>query len=138
MHNHKIRLCFVPDPKFQEQLLRYPGKQEIDKPKSQHSIYQKGFNMIYCNPVPIANASSLDRQSVEEALAAFSKAVIDLTALGKNMTIKIGVVQINVNNRNLTFSYNKQFEDSLNNTEYEKQMKKSLKETKSHWTDSYQ
>ena len=26
LHNHKIRRCFVPDPKLQEQLLRYPGK----------------------------------------------------------------------------------------------------------------
>ena len=74
--------------------------------------------MVFCNAVPIANACSLDRQAVEESLAAFSKAVIDLTALGKNMTIKIGVLQINVNNRNLTYTYNKQFEDSLNNTEY--------------------
>ena len=53
------------------------------------------------------------------------------------MCIKIGVATINVNNRNLTYSFNKQFEAGLNNTEYEKQMKKSLKETKSHWTDSY-
>ena len=83
--------------------------------------------MIFCNPVPIANACSLDKQAVEQSLAAFSKAVIDLTALGKNMTIRIGMVQININNRSLTYSYNKQFEDSLNNTEYEKHMKKSLK-----------
>lgn len=54
MHNHKIRPCFVPDPKLQAMLLRYPGKEELSKPKSQHSIYQKGFNMIYCNAVPIA------------------------------------------------------------------------------------
>lgn len=64
-HNHKIRPCFVPDPQLVEQLIRYPGKEEITKPKSQHSIYQKGFGMIYCNPVPIANSCSLDKLTVE-------------------------------------------------------------------------
>lgn len=83
--------------------------------------------MIFCNAAPISNACSLDRQAVEDSLAAFAKAVIDLTSLGRNMVIKIGVATININNRNMTFSFNKQFESSLNNTEYEKQMKKSLK-----------
>jgi hypothetical protein len=46
-------------------------------------------------------------------------------------------LKIKIVNRNLTYTYNKQFEESLNHTEYEKQMKKSLNETKSHWTTSY-
>lgn len=29
MHNHKNRACFVPDKTLQEQLIRYPGKEEI-------------------------------------------------------------------------------------------------------------
>ena len=61
MHNHKIRPCFVADKLLFEQLIRRPGKEEIDKPKSQHSIYQKGFSMIYCNPVPIANSCYIDK-----------------------------------------------------------------------------
>lgn len=84
-HNHKIRPCFVADKQLCEQLIRHPGKEEISKPKSQHSVYQKGFGMIYCNPVPIANSCSLDKQTVEDALKAFAKAVSDLTSLGKTM-----------------------------------------------------
>ena len=90
MHNHKNRPCFVADKQFVEQLIRYPGKEEITKPKSQHSIYQKGFGMIYCNPVPIANSCSIDKETVQDALNAFAKAVCDLTSLGKTMKIKLG------------------------------------------------
>ena len=85
MHNHKIRPCFVPDSKIHNALLRYPGKEEITKPKSQHSIYQKGFSMIYCNPVPIAYSCYLNKEVTQDALNAFSKAVLDLIDLGKTM-----------------------------------------------------
>lgn len=61
--------------------------------------------MIFCNAAPIANACSLDRQAVEDSLAAFAKAVIDLTSLGKNMCIRIGKLTININNRNLKYNY---------------------------------
>ena len=137
MHNHKIRPCFVPDKSLQDQLIRYPGKEEIDKPKSQHSIYQKGFGMIYCNPVPIANSCSFDKDVTEASLAAFSQAVKDLTALGKTLEIKIGPLKIKIVNRNLSYTFENNFSVNLNNTSYEKQMKKSLKETKSHWIESY-
>lgn len=85
MHNHKIRPCFVPDKQLVEQLIRHPGKEEIDKPKSQHNIYQKGFSMIYANPVPIANSCYLDKETAQDALTAFSKAVSDLISLGKSL-----------------------------------------------------
>lgn len=35
-----LRPCYVPDNAFKYFLARYPGKEEITKPKSQHSIYQ--------------------------------------------------------------------------------------------------
>ena len=55
-HLHAIRPCFIVDPAFQYHLYHYPGKEEVTKPKSQHSVLQKGFSTIFCNPVPIANA----------------------------------------------------------------------------------
>lgn len=137
MHNHKIRACFVPDKSLQEQLIRFPGKEEIEKPKSQHSIYQKGFNMIYCNPVPIANSCCLNKDVTDASLSAFAQAVKDLTSLGKTLDIKIGPIRIKINNRNLTYSYESNFATGLNFTPYEKQMKKSLKETKAHWDVPY-
>lgn len=53
---HKLRPCFVIDPKFKKLLTRFKDKEELIKTKSQSSIYQKGFQMIYCNPIPIAAA----------------------------------------------------------------------------------
>lgn len=55
-HIHQVEPKFVVDPKLQYQLFHYPGKEQVDKAKSQYSIYQKGFQMIYCNPYPISSA----------------------------------------------------------------------------------
>lgn len=41
--------------------------------------------MIYCNPVPIANSCYLDKDTTQDALNAFGKAVADLTSAGKSM-----------------------------------------------------
>jgi len=51
---HKLRPCFVIDAKFKKLLTRYLDKEELIKTKSQSSIYQRGFQMTYCNPIPIA------------------------------------------------------------------------------------
>lgn len=118
MHNHKIRPCFAPDKKFQDMLIRYPGKEEITKPQSQHSIYQKGFNMIYCNPVPIAASCELDKDVTESILNTFARAVCDLTELRKSMEIIIGPYNIKINNGNMTYTVPPNFANSLNNTEY--------------------
>ena len=74
--------------------------------------------MIYCNPVPIANSCSLDKQTVEQALLAFGKAVSDLTSLGKTMEIKLGVVKIKIVNRHITYTYDRNFASGLNFTDY--------------------
>lgn len=55
-HIHKVSPRFVVDPKLQYQLYHYPGKEQVESAKSQYSIYQKGFQMIYCNPYPISAA----------------------------------------------------------------------------------
>ena len=118
-------------------MLRYPGKEEIIKPKSQHSVYQKGFNMVFCNPVPIAASCSLDREVTEAILNAFARAVTDLVELGKSLEITIGPINIHIANKNLTYNYTNNFSSLLNNTDYEKNLKKSLKETKEHWQQGY-
>lgn len=55
-HIHSISPKFVVDPKLQYHLYHYPGKEQVEAAKSQYSIYQKGFQMIYCNPYPISAA----------------------------------------------------------------------------------
>jgi len=78
-----MRPCFVVDPKLKYMLSRYPNKEELSCPKSQNSIYQKGFGMIFCNPTPIAAASYLGKEAVTSAIQAFVEAVANLTQLGK-------------------------------------------------------
>jgi hypothetical protein len=41
--------------------------------------------MIYCNPVPIAHSCSIDKDTVQDCLSSFGRAVSDLTALGKTI-----------------------------------------------------
>ena len=53
------------------------------------------------------------------------------------MEIKLNMLRIKIVNRSITYNYENSFAKGLNFTQYEKEMKKSLKETKSFWTDSY-
>ena len=89
--------------------------------------------MIYCNPVPIAAASSLDKDVTESILSAFARSVLDLIELGKSLELTVGPCHIKIVNKNLTYNFVGNFSNHLNNTEYEKNLKKSLKETKQHW-----
>ena len=63
--------------------------------------------MIYCNPVPIANSCYLDKETVQDGLNAFGKAVTDLTSLGKSMEINLGILKVKILNRDISYSYNK-------------------------------
>lgn len=78
-HIHTIRPVFVVDQKIKPFLTRYPGKDELEKPKSQASVYQQGFQTVYCNPVPIAAACFLGKDVVDSALTAIFNAVGELT-----------------------------------------------------------
>lgn len=101
-------------------MLRYPGKEELQKPKSQHSIYQKGFSMIFCNPTPIAQACSVSRETVSAAHDAFAKALCDLVDLGKSFEIRFpNFITIRVVNRDLTYKFSDDFVKRLNQTNYE-------------------
>ncbi|CAM6002425.1 unnamed protein product [Sphagnum balticum] len=93
--------------------------------------------MIYCNPVPIAAACYLDKEVTEAILSSFAHAVGDLTELGKSLDFSIGVASIKIVNKHLTYSYSSNFAKQLNDIEYEKNLKKSLKETKAHWEEGY-
>ena len=53
------------------------------------------------------------------------------------MDLVIGPCTIKINNKHLTYTYGSNFENQLNNTEYQKNLKKSLKETKQHWEEGY-
>jgi hypothetical protein len=85
--------------------------------------------MIFCNALPISASCYLDKETTESAMNCFSRAVSDLTELGKNLDLSIGPIRLKVNNKNLTYNYEGNFAKSLNSTDYEKNMKKSVKQT---------
>jgi hypothetical protein len=102
---HKLRPCFVIDSKFKKLLSKFKDKEELTKPKSQSSIYQKGFQMSYCNPLPIAAACFLDKKVVNDSLNAIFSAVYDVLNLGKNVILKFGFCNIYLVDKNVTYSF---------------------------------
>jgi len=137
-HVHKIRPCFAADSKLKYYLSRYANKEELITPKSQNSIYQQGFGMIFCNPAPIAAASYLGKEAVTSAIQAFIEAVTNLTQLGHNLDIDFGFCKIKINNRNLAYTYKQDFSSSLNQVSFESKIKKAEVSTSSFWTTSSQ
>jgi len=136
-HVHKMRPCFVVDSKLKYMLSRYHNKEEISCPKSQNSIYQKGFGMIFCNPTPIAAASYLGKEAVTSAIQAFVEAVANLTQLGRDLDINFGFCRIRIADRNLSYTYRQDFGAILNHTSFESKIKKAETNTASFWKTSF-
>jgi len=112
---HKMRPCFVVDAKYKKNLIRFPDKEELIKPKSQASIYQKGFQMTYCNPIPIAASCYLPKNVINDTLNAIFNAILDLINIGKNVTVKTGFCNINFFDKNLTYSFNPDLSEIISN-----------------------
>lgn len=110
---HIMRPCFIIEPKFTTILMRYAGKEEVTKPKSQSSIYQKGINMTYCNPYPIAAACSLDPAVVQDGMNAIFKAIFDLISIGQNVVLKTGFCNIKFINKDLSYSFSPEIFDMI-------------------------
>ncbi len=112
---HNLRPCFVIDQKFAPLLTRFKNKEEIIKPKSQSSIYQKGFQMTYCNPIPIAAACYLSKNVIEDSLGAIFSAVYDSVNEGNNVTLQIGFCNIYFRNKNLSYTFAPQIGKTVRN-----------------------
>ena len=136
--NKICRPCFVPDSKLKYLLTRYANKEELSMPKSQNSIYQQGFGMVFCNPAPIATASYLGKEAVTSGIQAFIEAVANLTQLGHNLNIDFGFCRVQINNRNLSYTYKQDLSRTLNATSFESKIKKAEVTTASFWQTSSQ
>jgi len=135
-HNHKFRPCFVVDPALKNLLTRYPGKEEITSTKSQNSVYQKGFGMIFCNPTPIAAASYLGKETVSSAIQAFVQAVTDLTRLGYSLVLDFDFCKIKIVDKDFSYSYASDLVGDINQAKFETKIKKSVTPTSSFWNTS--
>merc|ERR1719498_1182875 len=100
-HVHHLKPRFVVDPELQALAIRYHGKEQVVNPKSQNSIFQKGFRMIYANPVPIAAACCMGKDVVEDALRTIFLAIKDLIKYDKNLNIAFGFGNVRIINKGL-------------------------------------
>jgi len=137
-HVHKMRPCFIVDSKMKYLLSRYPNKEEISFAKSQNTVYQQGFGMVFCNATPIAASCYLGKEVVTSAINAFIEAVANLTQLGHNLDIDFGFARVKINNKNLSYTYQQNFSGSLNSTAFESKIKKAEATTSSHWETTHQ
>jgi hypothetical protein len=103
------------DQKFKKDLIKFEDKEELIKPKSQASIYQKGFQMTYCNAIPIAASCYLPKYAINDTLEAIFSAILDLINIGKNVIIKTGFCNINFFDKNLSYNFNPDLTQIINN-----------------------
>ena len=135
---HIMRPCFIIDPKFLAILTRFNNKEELSKPKSQSSIYQKGINMTYCNPIPIAAACCLDPHVIEDGLKAIFNAIYDLISMGKNIFLKTGFCNINFVQKNLIYSFSPEIENMVKDLQAsEGKFKRGITPINSTWKTSF-
>jgi len=102
---HNLRPCFVVSERYKKVLTRFKDKEELIKPKSQSSIFQKGFQMIYCNPIPIAAACYMQKNVIVDGLNSIFSAIYDLIDIGKNVMLKTGFCNISFIDKNLTYTF---------------------------------
>jgi hypothetical protein len=107
------------DGQFKQALSRFSNKEEIDAPNSQRSLFQKGFNMLYCNAGPIASACYLSRDSTQSALKALVQAIVDLTRLGYDINLDFEFAQLYIRNKNLKSGFCPNFISLMNQPNFE-------------------
>jgi len=137
-HNHKFRPCFLADTQLKTLLTRSKNKEEIVSIKSQNSVYQQGFGMIFCNPTPIATACYLGRETVSSAIQAFVVAVTDLTRLGYDLDLDFGFCRVVIRDKTLSYNYKADLVQQVNNLNFEKKIKRSVTPTSSFWKNTQQ
>ena len=131
---NKLRPCFIIDDKFKKILSKFKDIEEFSKPKSQSSIYQRGFQMTYSNPVPVAAACYLHKNVVSDSLNAIFQAVYDLINMGKNIELKFGFMNLYFFNKNLTYTFNDEVVNSVKNVlETQNKLKRGLTPVSDNW-----
>ena len=115
-------------------MTKFKDKDEVSKPKSQSSIYQKGYQMTYSNPIPIAAACYLHKNVISDTLDAIFTAVYDLITMGKNIMIKFGFVNICFFDKNLTYTFAPDVSKTMQNVhETRPKMKRGITPVSNNW-----
>ena len=126
------------DKDLQALAIRYHGKEQVVNPKSQNSIFQKGFRMIYANPVPIAAACQMGKDVVEDTLRTIFLAIQDLIKFDHNLCLQFGFCNISFVDRNLKVHFADYLRHELKDKDYEVTMRRSNSPVGQTWRTNTQ
>ena len=120
------------DPALQKHLIRYKGKEETRT--SGNSIFQRGYRMIYANPVPIANACQMHRNVVRDTMDAINRAIVDLiTVQDRDINLAFGFCNIIIRNKGLQVPFADYLTKECDAPEFEGTMKRMNSPVASLW-----
>jgi len=137
-HVHHLKAVFVVDKDLQSHLIRYKGKEEITPARSQRSIYQQGFRMVYANPVPIAAACSMGKDVVNDTLNTIFLAIKDLIKQDYNISLQFGFANVQFNNRNLKTYFASHMTRELSDKDFENRMRRMNSPVAQMWKTNTQ
>ena len=106
--------------------------------KSQRSIYQKGFRMIYANPVPIANACQMGKDVVESTLKTIFLACHDMIKLDYNLLLQFGFCSISFVNKSCKVTFAPYMTQEVKEKEIETTMRRSTASVSQAWRTNTQ
>lgn len=126
------------DKDLQNHLIRYAGKEEITPSRSQRSVYQQGFRMIYANAVPIAAACQMGKDVVEDTLRTIFLAIQDLIKYDRNILLQFGFANVSFVNRGLKVQFADHMSRELKDKEFETTMRRSNSPVSTTWRTNTQ
>lgn len=118
--------------------MRYHGKEQITPAKSQRSIYQQGFRMIYANPVPIAQACQLGKDVVEDALRTIFCAIQDMLKYNMNLVLQFGFCNVHFVNKTVKTTFASYLTQEVKQSNFENSMRRSTASVSSRWRSNTQ
>lgn len=130
--------CFVVDKCLQTHLIRYSGKEEICPAKSQKSIFQQGFRMIYANPVPIAACCQMGKDVVEDTLKTIFMAIQELIKLDYHIMLAFGFANISFVNKSMKCHFADYLSKQVKDKEFETTMRRSNSPVSTTWRTNTQ
>ncbi len=93
--------------------------------------------MIYCNPVPIAAATLLGKEVVNDALNTIFLAIVDLIKYNRDIRLDFGFCRINIVNRGLKVTFTTDYNITCKDKQFEHQMKRAITPVSNTWKSSY-
>ena len=126
------------DKDLQALTTRYHGKEQITPARSQRSIFQQGFRMIYANPVPIAIACQMGKEVVDDTRNTIFLAIKDMIKYEYNLLLQFGFANVRLVNRNLKVDFADFLTREVKEKEFETTMRRSNSPVSTLWKTNTQ